>query len=323
MSALPRSIASRLLAPSLRPLAPRAIAPAFRTYSTNEPIPHGHKTSTEDAPAVKLKSDSTQIREEGAAEGMRHKPDYNVAVDYRTSNFSPVPKRVMDGSEPGDSVAAAVLSGAPTDLQARTVRIYKPSKTATQSGNWNSSHWLMDWDVLPKGHRWENPLMGWQSSADFMNGHRIQFKSKEDAISFANKQGYEYFVQEPNKRKFAPKAYANLFTHSPKKLKVILTNTNDTDSTYSPSFTINMGRAGYDNTLLYSNYSAAAAVLAFDTVKKAVEADNAIVEAAAAKEAKLIKQKKSRGIIAARRAAQEAAQADMCMFEGESLTAMK
>ncbi|CAE7199214.1 hypothetical protein P3342_010199 [Pyrenophora teres f. teres] len=84
-----------------------------------------------------------------------------------------------------------------------------------------------------------------------------------------------------------------------------------------------MGRAGYDNTLLYSNYSAAAAVLAFDTVKKAVEADNAIVEAAAAKEAKLIKQKKSRGIIAARRAAQEAAQADMCMFEGESLTAMK
>ena len=39
-----------------------------------------------------------------------------------TSNFSPIPKRVMDGSEPGDSVAAAVLSGAPTDLQARTVR---------------------------------------------------------------------------------------------------------------------------------------------------------------------------------------------------------
>jgi NADH dehydrogenase (ubiquinone) Fe-S protein 4 len=37
-------------------------------------------------------------------------------------NFSPIPKRVMDGSEPGESVPAAVLSGAPTDLQARTVR---------------------------------------------------------------------------------------------------------------------------------------------------------------------------------------------------------
>lgn len=65
--------------------------------------------------------------------------------------------------------------------------------------------------------------MGWQSSADFMNGERIQFKSKEDAINFANKQGYEYYVQEPNERKFVPKAYANNFTHSPKKLKTIRT----------------------------------------------------------------------------------------------------
>jgi NADH dehydrogenase (ubiquinone) Fe-S protein 4 len=32
----------------------------------------------------------------------------------------------MDGSEPGESVAAAVLSGAPTDLQARTVRYANP-----------------------------------------------------------------------------------------------------------------------------------------------------------------------------------------------------
>lgn len=42
------------------------------------------------------------------------------------SNFSPIPKRVMDGSEPGESVAAAVLSGAPVDLQARTVRYVEP-----------------------------------------------------------------------------------------------------------------------------------------------------------------------------------------------------
>lgn len=45
------------------------------------------------------------------------------------STFSPIPKRVMDGSEPGDSVAAAVLSGAPTDLQARTVRYAEPTLT--------------------------------------------------------------------------------------------------------------------------------------------------------------------------------------------------
>lgn len=155
--------------------------------------------------------------------------------------FSPVPMRVMDGSEAGDTVAAAVLSGAPTELQARTVRcvavltqttfsllmydgrIYRPAKTATQSGDWHQHQWRMDWDVLHKGHRWENPLMGWQSSADFMQGTRLNFKSKEDAINFANKQGYEYFVQEPNERRIIPKAYATQFVYNGSKLKQVRT----------------------------------------------------------------------------------------------------
>lgn len=146
----------------------------------------------------------------------------------------------MDGSEPGDVVPGAVLSGAPVDLQARQVRyvslqfryrypsdniyrIHRPTKPATQSGNWHSHAWRMDWDILQKGHRWENPLMGWQSSADMMQGTHLNFKTKEDAIRFAEKQGYEYFVQEPNDRRFTPKAYANNFVHEPKKLKHIKT----------------------------------------------------------------------------------------------------
>lgn len=81
----------------------------------------------------------------------------------------------------------------------------------------------MDWDPLPKGGRWENPLMGWASSADFMQGTNVKFKSKEDAIAFAQKQGYEYYVQEPQERRFVPKAYANNFLHEPKPLKHIKT----------------------------------------------------------------------------------------------------
>lgn len=151
----------------------------------------------------------------------------------------------MDGSEPGETVPAAILSGAPTDLQARTVRyvhtqtqeltsffqqandalrrIYRPTKPATQSGNWHSHHWRMDWDILQRGHRWENPLIGWQSSADGMQGTHLKFKTKDDAVKFAQKQGYEYFVQEPNDRRFVPKSYANNFSHSPGKLKHIKT----------------------------------------------------------------------------------------------------
>ncbi|KAK5165120.1 ndufs4 NADH dehydrogenase Fe-S protein subunit [Saxophila tyrrhenica] len=166
---------------------------------------------------------SSQAVQTPSASMIRDNPDYNVAVDYRTSNFSPIPARVMDGSEPGETTPAAVLSGAPVELQARTVRIYRPAKPATQSGDWHHQHWRMDWDVMSKGHRWENPLMGWQSSADFMQGTHLNFKSRDDAIMFANKQGYEYFVQEPNERRIIPKAYANQFVHQPKKLKQIRT----------------------------------------------------------------------------------------------------
>jgi NADH dehydrogenase (ubiquinone) Fe-S protein 4 len=108
-------------------------------------------------------------------------------------------------------------------LWSNNLSIYKPSKPATQSGEWHGHHWRMDWDVLSKGHRWENPLMGWQSSADFVQGTHINFKTKEDAVRFADKQGYEYFVQEPNERKIMPKAYANNFLYSDKKLKHIRT----------------------------------------------------------------------------------------------------
>ena len=56
-----------------------------------------------------------------------------------------------------------------------------------------------------------------------MQGTHLNFKTKEAAIEFADKQGYEYFVQEPNERRIIPKAYANNFMHSPKKLKIVRT----------------------------------------------------------------------------------------------------
>lgn len=65
--------------------------------------------------------------------------------------------------------------------------------------------------------------MGWQSTGDFMQGERVGFQSKEAAIAFAEKQGYQFFVQEPNVRRLKPKNYANNFVHSPKTLKLIFT----------------------------------------------------------------------------------------------------
>ncbi|KAG0652513.1 NADH-ubiquinone oxidoreductase 21 kDa [Hyphodiscus hymeniophilus] len=234
MSLLRPSIAGRLLRAG-GPSSLRAI-PSTKRYDTTTAAGTKLTTST-----PVHKSQTTDISEQGKGKkylGSHNQPDYAAEVDQASSTFSPIPKRVMNGSEDTDVLPAAVLSGAPIELEARTVRfvyrskrnfpanvprIYKEAKTATQSGDWHGHHWRMDWDILSKGHRWENPLMGWQSSADFMQGTHISFKSKEDAIRFAEKQGYEYFVQEPNARKIAPKAYANNFLWSDKKLKHIRT----------------------------------------------------------------------------------------------------
>lgn len=81
MSALPRSIGSRLLPAALRPSATRAIAPKYRTYASKENAP---ETSPSDAPNAPLTQSSLDTRQ-NSSQAMAHKPDYDVAVDYRTS----------------------------------------------------------------------------------------------------------------------------------------------------------------------------------------------------------------------------------------------
>ncbi|KAK6348865.1 hypothetical protein TWF730_009633 [Orbilia blumenaviensis] len=143
--------------------------------------------------------------------------------DLTTSVYSPSHSVIPEEHIVSDVIPAGVVSGAPLDLQSRMVRIYKPTKNAMQSANHRGKLWRMDWDVLGKGHRWENPLMGWQSSADFVQGTHLTFRTKEDAIYFAEKQGYDYLVQEPKERVIVSKAYASNFTWSDKKLKKIHT----------------------------------------------------------------------------------------------------
>ncbi|KAI9269336.1 ETC complex I subunit conserved region-domain-containing protein [Phascolomyces articulosus] len=115
------------------------------------------------------------------------------------------------------------VSGAPEELLDRTVRIFSPSKTATQSGKHGTRHWRVDFDILPEGNRWENPLMGWASSADYQQSLGIKFYSKEDAIDFCEAQGWNYYVQEPKRVKFVKKNYADNYKYSPGKLRLIKT----------------------------------------------------------------------------------------------------
>lgn len=89
----------------------------------------------------------------------------------------------------GGLVQAGVVSGAPEELFRRPVRVYRPAVPSTSSAKASSHHWRIDWDILQGAGRWENPLMGWASSGDYVQGTHVKFNSKEDAIHFCEKQG--------------------------------------------------------------------------------------------------------------------------------------
>ncbi|KAJ2019080.1 ndufs4 NADH dehydrogenase Fe-S protein subunit [Coemansia sp. RSA 376] len=122
-----------------------------------------------------------------------------------------------------EPLPAEVISGAPSSLTKRTVRIYRPSNNPMQSGKNANLKWRLDFDALEKGDRWENPLMGWQSTADPMSPVRLDFTTKEDAIHFAEKQGWSHYVQEPQFRAIKPKSYKHNFVYRPGKIPMVHT----------------------------------------------------------------------------------------------------
>ncbi|KAJ3284946.1 hypothetical protein HDU76_008204, partial [Blyttiomyces sp. JEL0837] len=103
---------------------------------------------------------------------------------------------------------ADAVSGVPPTVTRRSVRIYRPANTPTQSGSARPNHWRIDFDVQ---QRWENPLMGWASSGDPVQAVGVKFVTKEDAILFAERQGYDYWVDLPKEGIFKVKQYAENF----------------------------------------------------------------------------------------------------------------
>ena len=90
----------------------------------------------------------------------------------------------------------------------KRAKIYKPTKTAMQSGKRNTKNWFLKFDTLNTGI---NPLMGWESSKDTMSEVKLEFSNKEEAINFAKKNNINYYIVEPQKRRVIKKSYADNF----------------------------------------------------------------------------------------------------------------
>ena len=76
-----------------------------------------------------------------------------------------------------------------------SARIYRPAKTATQSGAAKSRRWLLEFE--PEQAREVEPLMGWTSSSDMKSQIKLWFATKEEALDYAVRQGIEARVEEP------------------------------------------------------------------------------------------------------------------------------
>jgi len=91
----------------------------------------------------------------------------------------------------------------------KKAKIYKPSKTAMQSGNKKYDKWLLEFITEETGI---NPLMGWESSTDTLSELKLEFSSKDLAIEYAKKNNIKYELIQPNDRKIVKKSYADNFT---------------------------------------------------------------------------------------------------------------
>ena len=95
----------------------------------------------------------------------------------------------------------------------RHARIYKPAKTAVQSGRFKTQAWLVE--LEPSSRKEPDRLIGWVGSDDTDQQLRLQFPTREAAIAYCERQGLGYSVSEPRQRVVRPKSYAENFTRRP------------------------------------------------------------------------------------------------------------
>ncbi len=90
-----------------------------------------------------------------------------------------------------------------------TARIYKPARTAMQSGTAKTKGWVLEFE--PEAPRVVEPLMGWTSSTDMKSQVRLRFDSREEAVAYCEREGIAYQVYEPKEPTRRTMAYADNF----------------------------------------------------------------------------------------------------------------
>jgi len=90
-------------------------------------------------------------------------------------------------------------------------RIYKPARTAMQSGTAKTKEWMLDFE--PQEPREVEPLMGWTSSGDMYQQVRLFFDTAEEAVAYCERNGIAYQLFEPKIPVRRGKSYSDNFAY--------------------------------------------------------------------------------------------------------------
>jgi hypothetical protein len=90
-----------------------------------------------------------------------------------------------------------------------SARIYRPARTAMQSGSARSDRWLLEFDA--EQDRQIEPLMGWTSSADMKSQIKLWFDTEEEAVAYATRNGIPHRVEKPREVSRKAVSYSDNF----------------------------------------------------------------------------------------------------------------
>jgi hypothetical protein len=94
-----------------------------------------------------------------------------------------------------------------------SARIFKPSKSATQSGSKNTKKWLLEF--TPEKPNDIDPSIGWIGGDQiYPQQVKLSFKSLEDAINYAKNSDIDFEIVTPNEPKRKIKSYLDMYRRS-------------------------------------------------------------------------------------------------------------
>jgi hypothetical protein len=80
-------------------------------------------------------------------------------------------------------------------LELMAAKIFRPAKTAMQSGKAKTHLWVLEFDQ--ETPRRIDPILGYTSSSDMKQQVRLTFETQELAEAYAKREGIEYRVIQP------------------------------------------------------------------------------------------------------------------------------